>query len=214
MSRSIENPDNTTPVALQGGRHGSTLQKQVNRASNLSPQQAGSAELNLQNNANVLENVPVATKLRIEDKHSTILTSAYVDKSTEKVEGAVSAANGSGTCIVQERSEEDLHTPNHVVDMPPLWSRQNETEKIFGELDSWRNEGSRDRFSGAIEEQRYEEERSSIVTGLILPPLACIIDEVNGQQMTESIFPPLYPERELSSESNPLRFWCTWPSEQ
>ena len=156
------------------------------------------------------ERVPIATKL--EEKHTTILCSSYVDKSTVKVEGAV---NISETGVAQERSEDEVQTPNRVAVIPPLVSSHDQTE-TFDELDSWRNEGSPDRFSDAVEEERYVEDRSILVTGHVLP-LACTNQESSQQVHNESllIFPPQCPhssEREPRNESIPLPFW--WPVEQ
>ena len=175
----------------------------VNRTNNLSGQQAGSPEINLQNNVSVCEKVPKAATLH--EKHTAILHHTYVDKSMPKAEGAVSGTTGSETGVVQERSEEGVqtHSPS------PVAGRQDEAV-IFDELNSYK--GSPDWFDDAIEEERYEEGKSSLVTGRVLP-LACFPSQEQIHNETQLLFPqdPDSSEQAPSSESVPLPFF--WPFE-
>lgn len=168
MSRSIEKSDNTNPITLQG-----SYLAVLDKVNNSPSEQASSEDVRNKNNENVFQRVPTT----LEEKHTTIVSSAHVDKSTLKAEGGdttLSDTNGlqipsrqHQNDIIPEGSEDvvetlsaDLCPPvSHRKDASNLATSQDKTE-TFDELDSY--ESSPDRFSDAIDEEGSYNENSLV----------------------------------------------------
>ena len=196
------------------------------------------------NNENIHERIPRT----LEEKHATIVTESHVDKSTVKMggEGEMTLDDRNGPPGRQRHgdiiAEDDveacpphvslqphiphqplaLHQP-HVPDPPPHQPHTPDQPdpEIYEELESYILEEPPDRFKDAIEEQGYDEQRSLLVTGRVLPT-PILADRRNPQpqnnlvdnETNQLIFPPQHrssSEQEASSKSIPLPFY--WPAE-
>ncbi len=208
----------------------------IDRANNSASEQTDSEDLRVRNNENIRERIPET----LEGKHTAIVTLSHVDKSTVKARGdgdtTLSDRNGSSDVRSRRRhsdiipeTREDVLTPHigspdshhpppapvsPLVDVSRLDDSRHERES-FEELESYRHE---DTFSDAIKERSYDQRRSLLVTGRVLPPIQA--DQRNPQpqnylvQTNELIFLPHdRPSSELepSSESIPFPFY--WPAE-
>ena len=239
LSRSIKKSDNTNPVALQG-----SLNVGLDKANNSASEQAGNEDPRTTNNENIRERIPRT----LEEKHATIVAASHVDKSTVKTggEGETTLDDRNGPPDRQRHGdiipEDDMevcpphvslqpHIPHqplalhqpHVPDPPPHQPHTPDQPdpEIYEELESHIREEPPDRFNDAIEEQGYDEQRSLLVTGRVLPT-PILADRRNPQpqnnlfdnETNQLIFPPQHrssSEQEPSSESIPLPFY--WPAE-
>jgi hypothetical protein len=176
LSRSIERSDNTNPVTLQGGHN-----VVIDRVNNSTSEQTFSEDLRIRNNENIRERIPKT----LEGKHTIIVTSSHVDKSTAKARGdgdtTLSDRNGSSDVpsrrrhsdIIPETREDEVEAPpapvspvNDALRLDDSRVSCRDERESFEELESYRHE---DRFNDAIEERSYDERRSLLVTGRVLP---------------------------------------------
>ena len=216
LSRSIKKSDNTNPIALQG-----SLSIGLDRENNSASKQADGEDLSrTRNNENVRERIPRT----LEEKHATIVTETHVDKSMVKTGDEEDTTLGNRNGSPDRGRHSDIIVP-HQLHVPPPPEQPHVPDhpghEIYEELKSYVCEEPPDRFNDAIEEPSYDERRSLLVTGRVLPTLI-LADRRNRQpqnnladnETNQLIFPPQHRSSSLqepSSESIPLPFY--WPAE-
>ena len=178
------------------------------RVNNSASEQTGSEDLRIRNNQNVQERIPST----LEEKHATIVTVSHVDKSTVKTGDEEDTTLVDRNGLPDRRHHSDLIPKDEVEARPPdvphprhqPHAPHTHDLEIYEELESYIHP---DRFNDAVEEQSYDERRSLLVTGRVLPT-PILADQRNRQPQNNppdnEMFLPLDP-------SLPLPFY--WPAE-
>lgn len=143
----------------------------LDRVNNSASEQTGNEDQWTKNNENIRERIPTT----LEEKHATIVTASHVNKSMVKRgrEGDTTLGDRNGSRDIPGRwGHSDIIAEDEVEARSPHVPQQPHTldSEIYEELASYIREEPPDRFSDAVEEQSYDEQRSLLVIGCVHVP--------------------------------------------